>query len=355
MIKLWFSMIAYEFNVIVKFLLLKYIGYLSLLYIYINIFVQIFLFDNRDRERIENVKESERIKAVEDMEAWKKEKQAEEEKEKRKLDEERMIKCSGHLGDDDDPLEGEKVDGKNKEGDGRKQMKKEIFEEDDVIFSSKEQRDHRSRKEDPSSETEQKKMPQRKLGPRTSGNITFAFTPRVFPTPLRESKTLEEEEWLRNQAEARKISEVDDPDLKEHEKDPEWLKDKGNKLFASGNYLAAVNAYNLAIRIQRKKHVLYLNRAACHLKLRNLYKCIEDCSSALDLLIPPVLENAKARLKSHVRRGTAFCELELYAEGLQDYMAAIKIEPDNEELKQDAEKIRQILQSGDEMETDTEE
>lgn len=37
---------------------------------------------------------------------------------------------------------------------------------------------------------------------------------------------------------------------------------------------------------------------------------------ALDLLTPPVAGNAGARTRAHVRRGTAFCELELYTEGL---------------------------------------
>lgn len=36
---------------------------------------------------------------------------------------------------------------------------------------------------------------------------------------------------------------------------------------------------------------------------------------ALDLLTPPVSDNASARVKAYVRRGTAFCQLELYAEG----------------------------------------
>ena len=53
--------------------------------------------------------------------------------------------------------------------------------------------------------------------------------------------------------------------------------------------------------------------------------------------------NASSRLKAHVRRGTAFCELELYAEGLLDYEAALKIEPHNEEIKNDAENIRKII------------
>nr|XP_056721891.1 dynein axonemal assembly factor 4 [Euleptes europaea] len=183
--------------------------------------------------------------------------------------------------------------------------------------------------------------------PRRCGNIQLHFTPRVFPTALRESRVEEEEEWLQKQAEARRavtadLAELED--LSEEEKNPDWLKDKGNKMFATGNYLAAVSAYNLAVRINNKIPALYLNRAACHLRLRNLHKAIEDSSKALDLLTPPVPDNANARVKAHVRRGTAFCELELYAEGLQDYMAALKIEPTNDSIAEDAEKIRRIIQ-----------
>lgn len=39
------------------------------------------------------------------------------------------------------------------------------------------------------------------------------------------------------------------------------------------------------------------------------------CLKALELLTPPVSDNANARVKAHVRRGTAFCQLELYVEG----------------------------------------
>jgi dyslexia susceptibility 1 candidate gene 1 protein len=65
---------------------------------------------------------------------------------------------------------------------------------------------------------------------------------------------------------------------------------------------------------------------------------------ALELLTPPVESNLQSRIKSHVRRGTAFCELELYAEGLTDYEAALKLDPNNPELKNDADSIRKIIQ-----------
>ena len=61
------------------------------------------------------------------------------------------------------------------------------------------------------------------------------------------------------------------------------------------------------------------------------------------MLTPPVPENKSSRIKAHIRRGTAFCELELYAEGLLDYEAALKLDPSNADLISDAENIRKII------------
>ncbi|XP_035011760.1 dynein assembly factor 4, axonemal [Hippoglossus stenolepis] len=183
--------------------------------------------------------------------------------------------------------------------------------------------------------------------PRRTGNIQVMFTPRVFPTALRESRVEEEEEWLRKQAEARRAvnPDVDElKDLKEEDRNPDFLKDKGDKYFAAGDFLSAVNVYNLAIRLNRQMPALFSNRAACHLKLRNLHKALEDSSKALDLLTPPVAANAAARARAHVRRGSAFCQLQLYAEGLQDYQAALKIDPHNEALQEDTRRIRDVIQ-----------
>uniref|UniRef100_A0A3Q2Z0C0 Dynein axonemal assembly factor 4 n=1 Tax=Hippocampus comes TaxID=109280 RepID=A0A3Q2Z0C0_HIPCM len=191
--------------------------------------------------------------------------------------------------------------------------------------------------------------------PRVAGNIQVSFTPRVFPTALRESLedwhptpvSLCSPQWLKKQAEARRVVSADIEelnDLREEERNPDWLKEKGNKCFAAGNYLSALNAYNLAIRLNRKIPALYSNRAACHLKLRNFHKAIEDSSQALELLTPAISANAAARARAHVRRGSAFCQLELYAEGLQDYQTALKIDPSNEALQVDTQKIRDIIQ-----------
>ncbi|RVE72169.1 hypothetical protein OJAV_G00059020 [Oryzias javanicus] len=183
---------------------------------------------------------------------------------------------------------------------------------------------------------------------RAGGNIYFTFTPRAFPTALRESRMDEEEEWLRKQAEARGAADADIQeltDLTEEERNPDWLKDRGDKCFRVGDYMGALNAYSLAIKINEKIPALFSNRSACHLKLKNLYEAVNDASQALELLTPAVAANATARLRPTVRRGTAFCLLHLYEQGLRDYEAALKIDPHNQDLQADTQSIRDILQT----------
>ncbi|XP_042268015.1 dynein assembly factor 4, axonemal [Thunnus maccoyii] len=273
--------------------------------------------EKEERERIQKMKDTERERTTAELEAWQL-------KQREKAEEEAQLKLQSQRGDQD------KV--------------KAVTEkhENGCSGGRKVKLDGRG-----SSEAKSKKKHVDLPPPRVSGNIQVTFTPRVFPTALRESRVPEEEEWLKKQAEARCAVNADVnelKDLKEEERNPDWLKEKGDKCFATGNYLAAVNAYNLAIRLNRKIPALYSNRAACHLKLRNLHKAVEDSSQALELLTPPVAANAGARARAHVRRGSALCKLQLHAEGLQDYQAALKIDPHNEALQADTQRIRDIIQ-----------
>ncbi|NWV63895.1 DAAF4 factor, partial [Malurus elegans] len=282
--------------------------------------------EEAERKRIEDLKEKERQKVAKELELWK--------KQQKDADKYESIQKKRELHQEIKPLKERKNEKMNKtripnEGTSKTKLKStKGCHGSSSMFSQN---------------LKEEQLP----APRSAATIKVNFTPRVFPTALRESRVAEEEEWLHKQAEARRVinsdlSELED--LKEEEKNPDWLKDKGNKMFAMGNYLGAVNAYNLAVRLNNKLPLLYLNRAACHLKLRNLHKAIEDSSKALELLTPPVPDNENARVKAHVRRGTAFCQLELYTEGLQDYEAALKINPKNKNIEEDAEKIRHLIQ-----------
>ncbi|NXN89991.1 DAAF4 factor, partial [Bombycilla garrulus] len=279
--------------------------------------------EEAERKRIEDMKEKERQKVTKELELWK--------NQQKDGDKYKSIQKKGELHKEIEPLKERKNETTTKTripNEGTSKTRLKSTKGSCSMFSQN---------------LKEEQLP----APRAAATIKVNFTPRVFPTALRESRIAEEEEWLHKQAEARRIinsdlSELED--LKEEEKNPDWLKDKGNKMFAMGDYLGAVNAYNLAVRLNNALPLLYLNRAACHLKLRNLHKAIEDSSKALELLIPPVPDNEKARVKAHVRRGTAFCQLELYTEGLRDYEAALKIDPRNKNIEKDAEKIRHLIQ-----------
>ncbi|XP_057253977.1 dynein axonemal assembly factor 4 isoform X2 [Pezoporus wallicus] len=281
--------------------------------------------EEAERKRIEELKEKERQKVTKELELWKKQ-QEDAEKQKR-------VQKGGKL---------------HQEAEQLKERKKEKMDKTRILNEGTSETRLKPTKGRGSYSMFSENLKEEQLpAPRSAATIKINFTSRVFPTALRESRVAEEEEWLHKQAEARRtisadLSELED--LEEEEKNPDWLKDKGNKMFATGNYLAAVNAYNLAVRLNNKLPLLYLNRAACHLKLRNLHKAIEDSSKALELLTPPVPDNENARVKAYVRRGTAFCQLELYTEGLQDYEAALKIDPKNITIEKDAEKIRHLIQ-----------
>ncbi|XP_049629642.1 dynein axonemal assembly factor 4 isoform X2 [Suncus etruscus] len=218
--------------------------------------------EEEERKRIEDLKENERIKATKELEAWK-ECQKKTEKPKRIPREVKLCHQEKEIEDE------------------RKEKKHKCFPKN----SAPKKLDTKGRNSENifSGKLKEDSIP----APRSAGNIKINFTPRVFPTALRESHVAEEEEWLHKQAEARRAINTDIPelcDLKEEEKNPEWLKDKGNKLFATENYLAAINAYNLAIRLNNKIPLLYLNRAACHLKVKNLHKAIEDSSKAYRIM-----------------------------------------------------------------------
>ncbi|KAF6780406.1 hypothetical protein AHF37_00152 [Paragonimus kellicotti] len=181
---------------------------------------------------------------------------------------------------------------------------------------------------------------------RTSTKINVTFTPRIFPTPERESLKVEEEQWLNKQAEHRRAMlkrVVATEEVSEKEMDPIWLRGKGDSLFHAGDFEAAVEAYTRAIELSPKLYSAYSNRAACHLQLRNFFKALEDSSTALDLCVPAVPQNLRSRLRAHVRRGAAFCNLKMYKEALVEYKAAHKLDPTDVTIEGDMRKLECFL------------
>uniref|UniRef100_A0A915EZW4 CS domain-containing protein n=1 Tax=Echinococcus canadensis TaxID=519352 RepID=A0A915EZW4_9CEST len=181
---------------------------------------------------------------------------------------------------------------------------------------------------------------------RSNDKIVVSFTPRVFPTPERESMKDDEEKWLRTQVEHRRIltsKVVEDGDLSEAEKDPIWLQKKAAALFRAGDFEAAAFAYTEALKRAPKLPSLHLNRSACYLQTRNFFRALEDASTALDLLKPAVPQNLNSRIKAHIRRGVAFCNLQMFKEGISEYEAAAKLNPADTTIQDDLSRLKGMM------------
>lgn len=181
--------------------------------------------------------------------------------------------------------------------------------------------------------------------PRKGGSIQVTFTPRAFPTAARESKEAEEQEYLAKMAAARRIKPPENTEETINERNPEFLKDKGVEFFRAGNHEAALNAFSAGIQLNPNLPHLFSNRAACYLAMGENERCINDCCRALELFFPVVPSNYKSRTKVFVRRGTAYANVGSLDLAVQDYEAALKLSPSDENLKEDCARLKEALAS----------
>lgn len=61
------------------------------------------------------------------------------------------------------------------------------------------------------------------------------------------------------------------------DKDPLWLKDKGDHFFTRNDFHSAINAYSKALEIDKEFLMCRLNRATTWIKVRKPQHCIDDC------------------------------------------------------------------------------
>lgn len=195
---------------------------------------------------------------------------------------------------------------------------------------------------------------------RDGGVIKFNFTPRIFPTPMRESKATEEEDWIaKNRTHLRQ-----NPQLKPQldaldieDSDPTWLKGKGDDFYRARDYRAAVNAYTTALELDPLLYSVLSNRGACYLQLGELVRCVEDS----DLLLlkldewsmgpdanPEDPKMKKLRVKALARRGTARCQQGSYELALEDYKRAVIASPSYDEtLIGDLKRVDKLFRCSD--------
>uniref|UniRef100_A0A0A9ZCE5 CS domain-containing protein n=2 Tax=Lygus hesperus TaxID=30085 RepID=A0A0A9ZCE5_LYGHE len=202
---------------------------------------------------------------------------------------------------------------------------------DDESIKTKKETQNINKKLKPPPKTEKPLPPNAPI--RVFVNIKCDFTHRSFPTPMRESKFTEEEEWLSKQAEARRKTGFMVEDLRPEENNPEWLLDKGKSFHDVGNYLGAVSAFSHAIRTWNKIPELYAARAATQVKLGNWRRAIFDATECLELCRPHVEANADLRFACHLHRGLGLLEVGKGKSALADFIEALELRPDDGRLE----------------------
>jgi dyslexia susceptibility 1 candidate gene 1 protein len=204
-----------------------------------------------------------------------------------------------------------------------------------------------------------------------NGKVSIQFTPRVFPTPMRESKAAEEEDWIAKNRRHLKKHGVLGKHLQSNtrnprvangsntsdisEEDATWLKAKGDDFYRIGDVRSALNAYSAALDSDEDFIACYANRAVCYLQLQMYDQCVVDCTEAVDRVTremhkmqeqhaavvgkddaphDPLRHQAMAQtdkslheinqlrawlVKLLVRRGGAYCHLGRFRESVADY------------------------------------
>ncbi|XP_045165039.2 stress-induced-phosphoprotein 1-like [Mercenaria mercenaria] len=104
----------------------------------------------------------------------------------------------------------------------------------------------------------------------------------------------------------------------------EQLKVEGNKALAESKYEEALRLYTEALTLDNNA-VLYSNRSAAHTKAGNYVEAIEDAEKAIQM--------RPDWIKGWSRKGTALCYLKRYEEAKIAFEEGLKIEPDNQQLK----------------------
>ncbi|TPX34538.1 hypothetical protein SmJEL517_g02890 [Synchytrium microbalum] len=204
--------------------------------------------------------------------------------------------------------------------------------------------------------------------PRKSASITVAFTDRKnLPTSVAREK--EDAKWQARIDEAVRKHEAitqsasrdkNDDAANIQERNPTYLREKGNTFYEGQSYEAAINAYSAALDLDDRDVLSLSNRSACYLQLSQFENCVNDCTRALDVLafqaerlrVQGLLtktdedvddETRVRRVKLHVRRGTARLRMNVIKDAVVDYEVAAKLDYRNEDLRKDYEGLKALL------------
>ncbi|XP_058453850.1 small glutamine-rich tetratricopeptide repeat-containing protein beta-like [Malaya genurostris] len=122
----------------------------------------------------------------------------------------------------------------------------------------------------------------------------------------------------------------------ERKQEAENLKNEGNRLMKEEKYHEALNLYGRAISLDATNPVFYCNRAAAYSRMGDYQRAADDCR--MSLRYDPNYSKAYGRL------GLAYSKMNLHDQALEAYQNALRIEPDNQDYKNNMSVTQQRLE-----------
>ncbi|XP_011087492.1 RNA polymerase II-associated protein 3 isoform X2 [Sesamum indicum] len=112
-------------------------------------------------------------------------------------------------------------------------------------------------------------------------------------------------------------------------------KELGNEFFKQKKFVDAIDCYSRSIALSPTA-VAYANRAMAYIKLKRFQEAENDCTEALNL--------DDRYIKAYSRRSTARKELGKLKESIDDAEFALRLEPQNQEIKKQYAELKSLLQ-----------
>lgn len=136
-----------------------------------------------------------------------------------------------------------------------------------------------------------------------------------------------------------------DMEKEEKLKEAQESKQSGNSLFKEENYIEALDLYTKAIRTcpisyEKDRSIFYSNRSLCFFKMKELEKCVADCTKSIEL--DPTFN------KPLLRRAECFESLDKLDEALVDYKKMMDLERANFTYKQKCYELEEKIKERNE-------
>ncbi|XP_047739839.1 uncharacterized protein LOC108672261 [Hyalella azteca] len=178
------------------------------------------------------------------------------------------------------------------------------------------------------------------VGVRPTRHVTVSYTARPDRVPARRSRDAHLDSHDAHR---------DSPDDEVHGADAaQRIIAKANALFTSGEYAECAAEYTSLLETCGDSVRAYSNRAAAHLAAGSPELALQDANKALSLLGPSSdTATRQSRLLCLSRRGAALAARGHLNEALNDYEAALTIQPDHPGLKRDRANILRALETSE--------